>query len=65
MGPNPAWCLPCGSNVGARGIRNLAIYGPKVGLFGALLNAGFTGLLLFLLRGQLGTVRAGELATSD
>jgi hypothetical protein len=38
---------------------------PKVGLFGALLNAGFAGLLLFLLRGQLGTIRAGELATSD
>ena len=54
-----------GSNVGALGIRNLALYGLEVGLFGALLNAGFAGLLLFLLRGQLGTLRAGELATSD
>jgi membrane protease YdiL (CAAX protease family) len=42
-----------GSTPGALGIRNVTLYGPEVGLYGALLNTGVLGLLFWKYRAGL------------
>ena len=52
-----------GSNVGALGIRDVAIYGPEVGILGVALNALSVAVLFWLLRPDLGAADQTVTAT--
>ena len=52
-----------GSNVGALGIRDVAIYGPEVGILGVALNALSAAVLFWLFRPDLGGVDQTVTAT--
>lgn len=52
-----------GSNVGALGIRDVALYGPEVGILGAGLNALSVAVLFWLFRPDLGPARQAVTAT--
>ena len=46
-----------GSNIGALGIRDVALYGPEVGLLGVILNALSAGVLFWAFRDKLGSFK--------
>ena len=52
-----------GSNVGALGIRDVALYGPEVGILGAGLNALSVAVLFWLFRPDLGAADQTVTAT--
>jgi membrane protease YdiL (CAAX protease family) len=59
-----------GSNVGALGIRNVSLYGPEVGLYGAALNAIAAGALFRIYRAKLREIASavsidGDIASTD
>ena len=52
-----------GSNVGALGIRDVAIYGPEVGILGVLLNAVSAAVLFWAFSDKFGTINQTVAAT--